>query len=64
MKETGHFEVKCTDTERVTDSPAVKFLACLIEHLEASLQLAQINVLCAAKQAPAHGNFMFRQEYC
>ncbi|KAI0220416.1 Thyroid adenoma-associated protein [Lamellibrachia satsuma] len=55
MKETGHFEVKCTDTERVTDSPAVKFLACLIEHLEASLQLAQINVLCAAKQAPAHG---------
>jgi len=52
------FEVRQVDTDRDADSAAVQFVGSLIRHLEASLQLAQTNVLSAAKHSPAHGNAM------
>lgn len=55
MKESGMFEVRRVDTEGEGDSAAVQFVGNLVGHLEASLQLAQINVLSAAKHSPAHG---------
>ena len=58
MKDTGKFEVTILATERDAESAAVSFVCCLVQHLEASLQLAQTNVLSAAKHAPAHGNYI------
>ena len=43
--------------KRDADSAVISCVCCLVQHLEASLRLAQTNVLSAAKHAPAHGNY-------
>ena len=56
VKKSGMFEVRQVETDGDADSAAVQFVGILVTHLEASLQLAQTNVLSAAKHSPAHGN--------